>query len=177
MTSTTHSCHAISSDGSGCDKPGLHKYPLSTDVWFCLTHLNYERRTGRPVRPCDVGKQDNIGDSSPDCQVRATHPVDYWPGRWACKAHYVRYWSSTVPAKRDNHFEWLATKENVERGRLWMEQMSREHGWILDDAVVDGWPTWKAVGKLKKKRTTKKQPQKEAEWPEDTTSDNEEKKD
>jgi len=179
MTSTTHSCHAISADGSGCDQPGTRKYPLTTDVWFCLTHMNYERKPGRPVRACDVGKEDNLGGST-DCQVAATHPVDYWPGHWACKAHYERYWSSTVPAKRDDHFMWLRSKENAHNCRLWMEKMSREEGWVLDETLLDGWPSWKCVGKLKKKRATKKQPpvqpQVEASWQSDS-SDEEEKKD
>jgi len=181
MTSTTHTCDALLADGSGCTQPGTRKYPRSTDVWFCLTHMNYERKPSRPVRVCDVGKEDHLGGAT-DCQVAATRPVEYWPGHWACEAHYLRYWSDTVPAKRVNHFDWLWKKENALNCRLWMERMSREEGWVLEETILDGWPSWKCAGILKKKRATKKkqpppeQPQGEASWPSDS-SDEEEKKD
>jgi len=180
MTSSTHTCDALLADGTLCANPGTRKYPYSTDVWFCLLHMNYERKPSRPVRVCDVGKGEHLGEGT-DCQVAATRPVEYWPGHWACEAHYLRYWSDTVPAKREQHFDWLWKKENALSCRLWMEKMSREEGWVLVETVLDGWPSWGTVGKLKKKPATKKkkpreEPLREANWPSDS-SDEEEKKD
>jgi len=124
MTSCAHTCDALLADGSLCAKPGTRKFPLSTDVWFCLSHMNYERKPSRPVRVCDVGKKEKLGEGR-DCQLAATRPVEYWPGHWACQGHYVRYWAGTVPEKRDDHFDWLRKKENDLYYRLWVNKIPR----------------------------------------------------
>jgi len=143
MTSSAffHRCHAVSVHRKYCEKQGLHQLPASSsDVWFCLGHLNYELSDRHPVRSCVLGK--DVEGWHIQCSAPATHPLDYSQGEWACEDYYTRAWLPTVPQRKENYKKMLMVKENVENGKKWMEKMAQEHGWVLYPKVADGWNTW-----------------------------------